>query len=51
MLILSSEIIMYLPFTEVFYIPASAVSSISHVFEYDPGKSKEAEDLLEYIER
>ncbi|XP_006274499.2 clathrin heavy chain linker domain-containing protein 1 isoform X2 [Alligator mississippiensis] len=30
---------------------ASAVSSISHVFEYDPGKSKEAEDLLEYIER
>ncbi|XP_067421268.1 clathrin heavy chain linker domain-containing protein 1 isoform X2 [Emydura macquarii macquarii] len=32
-------------------IPASAVSSISHIFEHDPSKSKEAEDLLEYIER
>ncbi|XP_034283244.1 clathrin heavy chain linker domain-containing protein 1 isoform X1 [Pantherophis guttatus] len=29
----------------------SIASSVSSVFERDPGKSKEAEDLIEYIER
>uniref|UniRef100_A0A8C3XQD7 Clathrin heavy chain linker domain-containing protein 1 n=1 Tax=Chelydra serpentina TaxID=8475 RepID=A0A8C3XQD7_CHESE len=29
----------------------AAAFSISHIFEHDPSKSKEAEDLLEYIER
>ncbi|XP_006122185.2 clathrin heavy chain linker domain-containing protein 1 [Pelodiscus sinensis] len=29
----------------------AAIFSISNIFEHDPNKSKEAEDLLEYIER
>ncbi|XP_044866406.1 clathrin heavy chain linker domain-containing protein 1 isoform X2 [Mauremys mutica] len=32
-------------------VKAAAAFSISHIFEHDPSKSKEAEDLLEYIER
>nr|XP_032629190.1 clathrin heavy chain linker domain-containing protein 1 isoform X1 [Chelonoidis abingdonii] len=32
-------------------VKAAAAVSISHIFERDPSKSKEAEDLLEYIER
>ncbi|KAM9154816.1 clathrin heavy chain linker domain-containing protein 1 isoform 8-T10 [Pangshura tecta] len=32
-------------------VKAAAAFSISQIFEHDPSKSKEAEDLLEYIER
>ncbi|XP_020664156.3 clathrin heavy chain linker domain-containing protein 1 isoform X2 [Pogona vitticeps] len=34
-----------------FWYPSAVAASVSNVFERDPTKSKEAEDLIEYIER
>ncbi|XP_074845605.1 clathrin heavy chain linker domain-containing protein 1 isoform X2 [Carettochelys insculpta] len=32
-------------------VKAAAILSVSHIFEHDPSKSKEAEDLLDCVER